>query len=31
MAISVKQDSYAHSGLEVYLTKEPEVEVKKNR
>ena len=29
MAISVKQDSYAHSGLEVYLTKEPEVEVKK--
>lgn len=29
MVISVKQDSYAHSGLEVYLTKEPEVEVKK--
>ncbi len=29
MPISVKQDSYAHSGLEVYLTKEPEVEVKK--
>ena len=28
MPISVKQDSYAHSGLEVYLTKEPEVEVK---
>lgn len=29
MAISVKQDGYSHSGLEVYLTKEPEVEVKK--
>ncbi len=29
MTISVKQDAYSHSGLEVYLTKEPEVEVKK--
>lgn len=29
MSISVKQDNYSHSGLEVYLTKEPKVEVKK--
>ena len=29
MGVSVKQDSFSHSGLEVYLTKEPEVEVKK--
>lgn len=29
MITSVKQDSESYSGLEVYLTKEPEVEVKK--
>ncbi len=29
MVISVKQDSHSLSGLEVYLTKEPEVEIKK--
>lgn len=29
MSINVKQDSKSYSGLEVYLTKEPKVEVKK--